>query len=119
MKPKQKILILLPDGDGVSLRNFVFTSFVKVGKEMAWELIFWNHAPFDLSSLGYKKMKLLGNRSMQTGDEVFWLYSKNEISCKMEHVMKQPHEKAQQAHIWFNKINRQPADKASGRILEY
>ncbi len=58
LKPKKKILILLPDG--VGLRNFAFTSFVEIGKEMGWEVIFWNHTPFDLTTLGYKEIKLQG-----------------------------------------------------------
>jgi len=58
LKPNKKILILLPDG--VGLRNFAFTSFVKVGKEMGWEVVFWNHTPFDLTGLGYKEIKLQG-----------------------------------------------------------
>ena len=58
LKPPKKILILLPDG--VGLRNFAFTSFVELGKKMGWEVIFWNHTPFDLTSLGYKEIKLQG-----------------------------------------------------------
>ncbi len=54
----KKILILLPDG--VGLRNFAFTSFVEIGEQMGWEVIFWNQTPFDLSELGYKEIKLKG-----------------------------------------------------------
>lgn len=46
----KKILVLLPDG--VSLRNFVYTSFYKQGIERGYEVVFWNHTPFDLVSLG-------------------------------------------------------------------
>ncbi|MGM0932672.1 MAG: UDP-glycosyltransferase [Bacteroidota bacterium] len=64
MKLKKKILILLPDG--VGLRNFAFTSFVEFGKEMGWEVIFWNHTPFDLTDLGYKEIKLEGKPRAET-----------------------------------------------------
>ncbi len=57
MKPK-KIFILLPDG--VGLRNFAFTSFVEIGEQMGWEVVFWNQTPFDLTELGYKEIKLRG-----------------------------------------------------------
>lgn len=46
----KKIFVLLPDG--VSLRNFVYTSFYKQGVERGYELVFWNHTPFDLNALG-------------------------------------------------------------------
>jgi len=57
LKPK-KIFILLPDG--VGLRNFAFTSFVEIGEQMGWEVVFWNQTPFDLTELGYKEIKLEG-----------------------------------------------------------
>lgn len=57
MKPK-KIFILLPDG--VGLRNFAFTSFVGIGEQMGWEVVFWNQTPFDLTVLGYEEIKLEG-----------------------------------------------------------
>ncbi|UJH92533.1 hypothetical protein LZ575_08605 [Antarcticibacterium sp. 1MA-6-2] len=63
MKNK-KIFILLPDGIG--LRNFAFTSFVELGKQMDWEVIFWNHTPFDLQELGYKEIKLEGKPRAKT-----------------------------------------------------
>jgi len=54
----KKIFILLPDG--VGLRNFAFTSFVEIGEQMGWEVVFWNQTPFDLTELGYKEIKLAG-----------------------------------------------------------
>ena len=59
-----KILILLPDGIG--LRNFAFTSFVEIGEKMGWEVIFWNHTPFDLGELGYREIRLTGKPRGQT-----------------------------------------------------
>jgi len=54
----KKIFILLPDG--VGQRNFAFTSFVELGKQMGWEVVFWNQTPFDLNELGYQEIKLEG-----------------------------------------------------------
>jgi hypothetical protein len=54
----KKIFILLPDG--VGLRNFAFTSFVEIGEQMGWEVVFWNQTLFDLTELGYKEIKLTG-----------------------------------------------------------
>jgi len=53
---KKKILILLPDG--VSLRNFAYTSFYKMGIEKGYEVVFWNATPFDLESLGFSQVAL-------------------------------------------------------------
>jgi len=53
---QKKIFILLPDG--VGLRNFAFSSFVGIGEELGWKVIFWNNTPFDLSKLGYEEIKL-------------------------------------------------------------
>ncbi len=58
MNPKKKIFILLPDG--VGLRNFAFTSFVEIGGNLDWEVVFWNQTPFDLQELGYREIKLTG-----------------------------------------------------------
>jgi hypothetical protein len=58
LKRNKKIFILLPDG--VGLRNFAFTQFVEIGEKLGWEIIFWNHTTFELSSLGLKEIKLNG-----------------------------------------------------------
>jgi len=55
LKPK-KIFLLLPDG--VGLLNFAFTSFVEIGEQMGWEVVFWNQTGFELSELGLKEIKL-------------------------------------------------------------
>ena len=57
MKPK-KLLILLPDGIG--LRNFAFTSFLEIGQNLGWEIVFWNNTPFDLQKEGLREVKLQG-----------------------------------------------------------
>ena len=54
----KKLLLLLPDG--VGLRNFAFTSFVEQGRARGWEVVFWNHTPFELSELGFREIKLEG-----------------------------------------------------------
>lgn len=50
----KKILVLLPDG--VSLRNFAYTSFYKQGLALGYTVKFWNHTPFDLEALGYNQV---------------------------------------------------------------
>lgn len=57
MKSK-KVFILLPDG--VGLRNFAFTSFVEIGEQMGWEVVFWNQTSFDLKLLDITELKLNG-----------------------------------------------------------
>ncbi|MCX2837478.1 UDP-glycosyltransferase [Salinimicrobium sp. MT39] len=75
---KKKILILLPDG--VGLRNFAFTSFVDIGEKMDWEVIFWNHTPFDLSCLSYKEIKLEGRAKAKTD-----LLKRAKIEAELDH----------------------------------
>ena len=75
---KNKIFILLPDG--VGLRNFAFTSFVEVGKKMGWEVIFWNHTPFDLTELGYSEIKLQGKPRAKTD-----LLKRAKIEVELDH----------------------------------
>ena len=78
MKSKKKILILLPDG--VGLRNFAFTSFVEIGEQVGWEVIFWNHTPFNLEEQGYKEIKLQGNALAQTD-----LLKRAKIEAELDH----------------------------------
>ncbi len=47
----KKIFVLMPDG--VSLRNFAYTSFYKDGVAKGYEVVFWNSTPFDLEALGF------------------------------------------------------------------
>ena len=60
MKAK-KIFILLPDG--VSLRNFAYTSFYAEGKAKGYEIIFWNNTPFDLESLGFDQIPIRNQKA--------------------------------------------------------
>ena len=77
-KKKKKIFILLPDG--VGLRNFAFTSFVEIGEEMGWEVVFWNHTPFNLQELGYREIKLLGKPRATTD-----LLKRAKIEAELDH----------------------------------
>ncbi|MEQ3657257.1 MAG: UDP-glycosyltransferase [Dokdonia sp.] len=52
----KKVLVLMPDG--VSLRNFAYTSFYRDGIEEGHRIVFWNSTPFDLSSLGFAQRLL-------------------------------------------------------------
>lgn len=52
----KKILVLMPDG--VSLRNFAYTSFYPDGIAAGHHIVFWNSTPFDLSTLGFVQRTL-------------------------------------------------------------
>lgn len=54
--PKLKLFILI--ADGVSLRNFAYTSFCRLANEKGIEVVFWHHTPFDLKTLGFQQIKL-------------------------------------------------------------
>jgi CMP-N-acetylneuraminic acid synthetase len=45
-----KIQVLLPDG--VGLRNFVFTDFIKIAQSNNLSLSYWNATPFDFLNSG-------------------------------------------------------------------
>ena len=77
MKQK-KIFILLPDG--VGLRNFAFTSFVEIGEQMGWEVVFWNQTPFDLKELGFTEIKLTGKPRAFTD-----LLKRTKISAELDY----------------------------------
>ncbi|WP_037325283.1 UDP-glycosyltransferase [Salinimicrobium terrae] len=55
-------------------------------------------------------------RSMPTGEEVYWLNTRDEISGKLKQALKNQDKKIEKAVEWFKKINFPPADKASERI---
>ncbi|WP_232764034.1 UDP-glycosyltransferase [Salegentibacter salinarum] len=78
MHNSKKIFILLPDG--VGLRNFAFTSFVKTAEELGWEVIFWNHTPFDLGELGFQEIKLTGKPRPKTD-----LLKRAKIEAELDH----------------------------------
>ena len=59
-KSKRKILVLITDG--ISLRNFAYTSFYKKGHQNNCEVIFWNNTPFDLSGLDINQIPLTKSR---------------------------------------------------------
>ncbi len=54
--PQKKILILLPDGIGI--RNFVFTDFYKIGKDMGFDISYWNNTPFNFEALGINSIAI-------------------------------------------------------------
>ncbi|MEP6260714.1 MAG: UDP-glycosyltransferase [Gillisia sp.] len=57
-------------------------------------------------------------RSMPTGNEVFWINTKKEITSKLELALNGVSETVAKANRWFQKINLPPAEKASERIWE-
>lgn len=61
---KYKILILLPNGLG--LRNFAYSNFLKHAKNNNLEVIFWNATSFDLSKLELEEFKLKGKPNFKT-----------------------------------------------------
>ncbi|MEH6408343.1 MAG: UDP-glycosyltransferase, partial [Leeuwenhoekiella sp.] len=74
----RKIFILLPDG--VGLRNFAYTSFVKQGEILGWQITFWNQTPFDLKKLGYSEIKLDGKPKAITD-----LVKRAKITAELDH----------------------------------
>lgn len=53
---KKKVFVLV--SDGVSLRNFAYTSFYKLGIEQGYDVVFWNATPFNLEQLNLKEVKI-------------------------------------------------------------
>jgi hypothetical protein len=63
-----KVFLLLPDGIG--LRNFAYTDFYEKGRQMGFDMVFWNNTSFDISSLGFKEIRI-GNPKMHPMTDVF------------------------------------------------
>ena len=108
MKSK-KIFILLPDG--VGLRNFAFTSFVAIGEQTGWEVIFWNQTPFDLNELGYKEIKLNGKPRAYTD-----LLKRAKISAELDYFEEKFEDKVYQSYK-FPYSNRGIKSKVKNAIL--
>ncbi|MDP2060386.1 MAG: UDP-glycosyltransferase [Flavobacteriaceae bacterium] len=54
---KSKLFLLLPDGIG--LRNFAFTRFPEIGKQMGFDTVFWNQTDFPVrDALGFEELKI-------------------------------------------------------------
>ncbi|MBN7812905.1 hypothetical protein J0A68_18255 [Algoriphagus sp. H41] len=51
----KKVLILIPDG--VGLRNFAFSNFVKRAEEAGLEIVYWNNSSFGLADIGLTEVK--------------------------------------------------------------
>jgi len=91
----KKIFILLPDG--VGLRNFAFTSFVEIGEQMGWEVVFWNQTPFDLTELGYQKIKLEGKPRAYTD-----LLKRAKISAELNYFEKKYEDKVYRTYKFLS-----------------
>lgn len=108
MKTK-KIFILLPDG--VGLRNFAFTSFVEIGEQMGWEVIFWNQTPFDLTELGYKEIKLTGKHRAFTD-----ILKRAKISAELDYFKERFDDKVYQTYK-FPSSNKSIRSKIKNTIV--
>ncbi|RMA57987.1 glycosyltransferase family protein [Ulvibacter antarcticus] len=64
MIESKKIFLVVPDG--VGLRNFVYTSFAKIGAEKGWDITYWNNTPFDFTEFGLQEVRLSGKVAAQT-----------------------------------------------------
>lgn len=64
--PQKKIFILLPDGIG--LRNFAFSNFYQLGIDLDFDIHYWNNTPFDLTTLGFKEIKIKNAKSNPLAD---------------------------------------------------
>ncbi|WP_231367656.1 UDP-glycosyltransferase [Gillisia sp. JM1] len=108
LKPK-KIFILLPDG--VGLRNFAFTSFVEIGEQMGWDVVFWNQTPFDLSALDYKEIKLGGKPRAYTD-----LLKRAKISGELDYFEEKFDDSVYQSYK-FPSSNKRIKSKIKNAIL--
>ena len=65
----KKAFIFLPDG--VGLRNFALTNFSTIGKDLGYEIVYWNNTPFKIKSeLGYDELPIT-NHQLQPMTTIF------------------------------------------------
>ena len=82
----KKIFILLPDG--VGLKNFALTDFNKKGKELGYEVVYWNNTVFDINeNLGYKEVRIKNHKTSVLTQIL--TRSKKRIELKEERELKQ------------------------------
>ena len=62
-KNQRKIFVIIPDG--VSLRNFAYSSFYKQSQERGFYMVFWHHTPFNLDILQLNNVVLEDPQSHQ------------------------------------------------------
>ena len=62
-KNQRQIFVIIPDG--VSLRNFAYSSFYKQAKERGLHVVLWHHTPFDLDVLQLNNIVLEDPKSHQ------------------------------------------------------
>jgi len=105
----KKIFILLPDG--VGLRNFAFTSFVGIGEQMGWEVVFWNQTPFNLTELGYEEIKLEGKPRASTD-----LLKRAKISAELDYFEEKFEDKVYQSYK-FPSSNKSIKSKIKNTIV--
>jgi len=105
----KKIFILLPDG--VGLRNFAFTSFVEIGEQMGWEVVFWNQTPFDLTELGYQEIKLEGKPRAYTD-----LLKRAKISAELDYFEEKLDDQVYQSYK-FPSSNKNIKSKIKNAIV--
>lgn len=65
---RSKIFVLLPDG--ISLKNFAYTSFNEIASSNEIDLIYWNATPFSLKKLGFNEC-LLKNIKLHTLTDIY------------------------------------------------
>ena len=94
-----KIFILLPDGIG--LRNFAFTNFYNKGKDLGYEIVFWNNTPFELSDLGFEEIKIEKAKSHPLTD----LYKNALKILELRQFIKKSNDKVYLAYNFPPKIN--------------
>lgn len=75
---KKKIFVLIPDG--VSLRNFAYTSFFQQGIDLGFDVIYWNQTPFDLDQLGIPQ-KMVPKLAVHPITD---LYKTARIKCELQ-----------------------------------
>lgn len=63
---QKKIFVLLPDGIG--LRNFAFSNFYQLGINLDFDIVYWNNTPFDLTTLGFKEIRIKDAKSNPLAD---------------------------------------------------
>jgi len=84
-----KVFIYLPDG--VGLKNFAFTKFYEIGKNLNHKIIYWNNTVFPLKKeFGYEELNLPNGRINQVSD----LYKRAKIRIELKLNYKETKDKA-------------------------
>ena len=95
-----KVFIFLPDG--VGLKNFAFTKFYEIGKQLNHKIVYWNNTTFPLKKeFGYEEIQVPNEKINPISD----LYKRAKIRIELQLNYKETKDKAYLSYLFPQPYN--------------